>query len=94
MTIVTQTEDLVNYDTVKKISLASGTVKDKATGEDITVYVILAFDVLSEIDANEYEDAAIQLGAYHSESKCRDVFDQLIGCISTNANLFIIPQPD
>lgn len=94
MTIVTQTDELVNYDFVKKITLVSGTVEDEATGDSLTVYVMLAFDVLSEVSEDEYEKCSIQLGAFNSENECRNAFEQLIGSISAKDNVFVVPQPE
>lgn len=71
MTIITQTEEIVNYNSLLKIYIAEGTYGDN------DVYAIVGLPA-TEIDSFENEaDALIQLGIYDSEDKCHSVFEQL-----------------
>lgn len=92
MTIVTQTEEVINYNAVAKISLISGTVTDENTGAETTVYVIIASDVLPDVSDDDFENVSIQLGVFDSEDECRLAFNQLLESIGKNEPIFYVPQ--
>lgn len=92
MTIVTQTEEVINYNAVAKISLISGTVTDKNTEAETTVYVIVATDVLPDVSDDDFENVSVQLGVFDSEDECRLAFNQLLESIGKNEPIFYVPQ--
>ena len=92
MTIVTQTEEVINYNAVAKISLISGTVTDENTGVETTVYVIVASDVLPDVSDDDFENVSVQLGVFDSENECRLAFNQLLESIGKNEPIFYVPQ--
>ncbi len=93
MTIITQTEDLINYDAIKKICLVVGTIDDEQDNSQTQVYAVLAFDINSDIADEEDGDNSIQLGIYRSEIECRNVINEFISCLQAKESVFIMPQP-
>ncbi len=71
MTIITQTEEIVNYSNLLKIYMAEGTYGDA------DVFAIVALPIMQNIIAAADDDNVIQLGIYDSEDKCRTVYEQL-----------------
>ncbi len=96
MTIVTQENDLINYDAIKIVSLYTGTYTDDRTEEEKNIYTLLAFDYNCEVgaDLDEAVDSAIQLGAFSDFKICNEVLNNLIASIVDGKPLFRIPQPD
>ncbi len=95
MTIVTQENDLINYDAIKLVSIYTGTYSDDEV-EEKEVYTLLAFDLNCEIgaDIDDAVDSAIQLGAFTDLQKCNDVLKGLISSIVDGKPVFRVPQPD
>lgn len=95
MTIVTQENDLINYDAIKLVSIYTGTFSDDGE-EEKEVYTLLAFDFNCEVgpDPDDAVDSAIQLGAFTDMQKCNEVLNGLISSIVEGKNLFRVPQPD
>ena len=95
MTIVTQENDLINYDAIKLVSIYTGTFSDDGE-EEKEVYTLLAFDNNCEVgsDLDEAVESAIQLGAFTDLQKCNEVLKGLIGSIVDGKPLFRVPQPD
>ena len=97
MTIVTQENDLINFDAIKCISAYAAHLGDE-DGREVEVYTLLAFDFntsvsLSDELDDENENAAISLGVFLSEEECNNVISKLISEINTGAKVFIVPQP-
>ena len=96
MTIVTQENDLINYDAIKLVSIYTGTFTDDDENEEKEIYTLLAFDNNCEVgsDLDEVVESAIQLGVFDNPQKCNEVLNGLIGSIVDGKPLFRIPQPD
>ena len=95
MTIVTQENDLINFDAIKCISAYAAHIGDE-DGREVEVYTLLAFDFNTNVSSDDElvdENAAISLGVFLSEEECNDVISKLISEISTGAKVFIVPQP-
>lgn len=70
-TIITQTEEIINYDNIFKITSAEAEVAGSM------LYVILAYPV--GVSATEDDtDKLIQLGVFDDEAKLTSVYDDLI----------------
>lgn len=101
MTIVTQTNDLINYQSISKISIVTGTVageyaeiqSKEGSKEEIPVFVVFAFDVIGSLVEDEYEDNGVSLGVYNSYDECQHALNQLIGSIGADDRFFVMPQP-
>lgn len=65
--INTQTEDLVNFENIIKISMIPGTY------DNVEVYAIVA----QPVGMRESEDEIIQLGIYEDAEKCGKIMDNL-----------------
>lgn len=87
MTIITQDEELINYNSIKRIAAFIGDVE----GKDEKVYAVLAFDTNSSID-DEITDGVMQLGIYNNEYECNSVMQMLIEQLEKNAPVFRMPQ--
>ncbi len=95
MTIVTQENDLINFDAIKCISAYAAHIGDE-DGREVEVYTLLAFDFNTNVSSDDElvdENAAISLGVFLSEEECNDVISKLISEINTGAKVFIVPQP-
>lgn len=71
MTIITQTEEIVNYNNLLKITIAEGTYGDNE------VYAIVGLPAIDADKVENEEDVLIQIGIYDTEDKCHKVFEQL-----------------
>lgn len=81
MTIITQTEEIVNYGNLLQIFIAEGTY-DGAE----------AFALVAQPITTVTDDELIQLGVYDSEDKCRKVHHDLIKWLKTNVqSVFEVP---
>lgn len=97
MTIVTQENDLINFDAIKCISAYAAHIGDE-NGREVEVYTLLAFDFNTSVSSDDEldednENAAISLGVFLSEEECNNVISELISEINTGAKVFIVPQP-
>lgn len=94
MTIITQDEELINYNAIKRITSFAGEIEDE--GETVNAYGILAFDMFSEttntVDVAS-TDGVMQLGIYNNEAECQSAMNLLIASIERNALVFRMPQP-
>lgn len=94
MTIVTQENDLINYATIKRISVYAGDVDDEEGGKVAQVYSILAFDFDSAFsDDEDNPEDGLQIGVFANESECTLVMNDLIKSIADGKSIFRIPQP-
>lgn len=86
ITILTQESELVNYNSLTRISTFSGVV------EDTECFAIIAFPMDSKIE-DDITDGVIHLGIYNSEEECADVINNLIKAIENGQKTFIMPDP-
>lgn len=96
MTIVTQENELINYDCIKKIVVFEGEFENESEyGEGaVKAYAIMAFDINSSFDDELGEtDGATQLGVYGSESECEQTIEKLLIAIRQENPVFTMPQP-
>lgn len=95
MTIVTQEKDLINYDTIKLVSIYAGTLTiEDDENKEKEIYTLLAFDNNCDVsDLDEAVDGAIQLGVFTDSKQCNGVLDKLIASIVDGEPLFQVPQP-
>lgn len=87
MTIITQENDIVNYNGLSHISTYTGAV------ENTECFAVLAFSTNSKIE-DEITDGAIQLGLYNSDDECKKVLNDLVNAILTEQKIFRMPIPD
>lgn len=96
MTIITQENDLINYDHIKRISIFEGEYDDKEAGEKREVYSIVAFDLNSDVstaaDEVDFEDT-IHLGVFETSEEATEVLEELKKSIASGLHIFCIPQP-
>ena len=71
ITIITQTEEVVNYDNILKISMI------EAMYGDVNVYAVVAVPNGTAVNEDDPEKL-VQLGIYTSENKCREVYGELL----------------
>ncbi len=109
MTIITQDNELVNYDAVKLISTYAAEINiddniDEieiiTSGEEKTrdIYVLLAFDSHTEIPPDGTDEmignGSIQLGVFSTADACESVIRLLAEEIAAGKNIFTIPQDE
>ena len=84
-TIITQTEEIINYDNIMKITMAEADVN----GHEL--YVLVAYPV--GVNVNEDDtDQLLQLGVFDDENKAVRVYDELIKFLENGVNTaFRIP---
>lgn len=94
MTIVTQENELINYNAIKRIAIFTANVEDETSSqdEDMIVYTIVAFDLNSDT-GDEVVDGAIQLGVFDTENECLTALQMLISSIEKGVNIFQMPTP-
>lgn len=82
MTIITQTEEIVNYGNLLQIFIAEGTY------DGAEAFALVAQPITTVTESDEL----IQLGVYDSEDKCRKVHHDLIKWLKTNVqSVFEVP---
>lgn len=86
MTIITQESELVNYNSLTRISTFSGEV------EDTECFAIIGFPVDSKIE-DDVTDGVIHLGIYNSEEECAEVINKFIEAIESEQKIFRMPDP-
>ena len=105
MTIITQEEDLVNYDSIKRISSFAVSVSEseESDTDGQEVYVLLAFennssvtteDVIESMNAIDTIDGVIHLGVYGYVDELDTVVSNLIDALKRNEQVFVMPQPN
>lgn len=83
--IITQSEEIINYDNILKILIMEGTYGD------VTAYAIIAVPTGVSVD-EENSDKLVQLAVYDSEEKCKNVFNDLIKWLKNGVQpVFEIP---
>lgn len=84
-TIITQTEEIINYDNIFKITSAEAEV------EGSMLYVLLAYPI--GVSATEDDtDKLIQLGVWDEETKLIRVYDDLIKFLTKGVeSVFRVP---
>lgn len=90
MVIITQDRDVINFNSLKRITPFEGTI------DELTVYAVLGFDTLGT-DDEKVDDVdgvgSVQLGIYNTEDECVDVFEKLIAAIRADNKVFVMPDP-
>lgn len=85
MTIFTQTEEIVNFDNLTKITMLEGTFGD------VPVYAILAYPIGVPAD-EEDPDKLIQLGVFTDENNCHDAYQKLMQLLKRGVDtVFEVP---
>lgn len=69
--IITQSEEIINYDNILKILIMEGTYGD------VTAYAIIAVPKGVSVDEDN-PDKLVQIAVYDSAEKCQIVFNDLI----------------
>lgn len=84
-TIITQTEEIINFDNVVKITTAEASI------DDTVLYVLLAYPVGVKVTEDD-SDQLIQLGVYDDENKAVKVYEELIKFLEKGvSSVFRIP---
>ena len=96
MTIVTQENDLINFNAIKFISTYAAHVG--TADDEVEVYVLFAFDLNADFPISneadeELQSRALQLGVFTSEDECNNVISSLLSAIKADLKVFVIPQP-
>lgn len=86
MTIITQESELVNYNTLTRISAYEGEIDNTAC------FAIIAFPMDSKVE-DDITDGVIHLGIYNSEEECAKIINNLINAIENEQKTFRMPDP-
>lgn len=83
--IITQTEEIINFDNLLKITIAEASIDDK------DLYALIAYPIGVKPTEDD-SDQLIQLGLYDDENKILKVYDDLIKFLGNGvASVFRIP---
>lgn len=101
MTIITQEDDLINYDSIKRITSFVAEVQDEETNESTDLCVVIAFDNNSKVTDEDIAsssdldviDGVINLGVYNNHEECDSAISSLISALKSNESVFKMPQP-
>lgn len=86
-TIITQTEEIVNYDNILKIFMAEGSYG----GED-DYYALVAQPTGTVLVTEEDYENLIQLGIYRSYEKCYQIYESFVKLLKRGMDaVFEIP---
>lgn len=86
MTIITQESELVNYNSLTRISTYEGEV------DGTVCFAVIGFPMDSKIE-DDVTDGVIHLGIYNSEEECADVINKFIEAIENEQKIFRMPNP-
>ena len=98
MTIITQEEDFVNYNAIKRISSFTVDISE-SEDEEKNVYILLAFENNSSVTTDDIEenanaiDGVIHLGVYGNREELDSVIASLTEALKRNEPVFVMPQP-
>jgi len=98
MTIITQEEDFVNYNAIKRISSFTVDISE-SEDEEKNVYILLAFENNSSVTTDDIEenanaiDGVIHLGVYGYRDELNSVIASLTEALKHNEPVFVMPQP-
>lgn len=85
VTLITQTEEIINYDNLLKITTAEAELDGKP------LYVIIAYPLGVKV-TEEDTDHLIQLGVYDEETKAVKVYEELVKFLKNGvASVFAFP---
>lgn len=87
--ILTQSQELVNWDNVSSVSMQEGTYGE--AGREIAAYAVLAYPSREMVDEDDYT----QLGVYREFENCQKAFDGLISHINKGSyGIYKMPEEE